>query len=346
MPRAAAVQKLTIAAQRGEAAAGAAALPPAASLGPMQLQLVWSNLVSALTLMGPTLRHLVIDWPDELHLTQWVATLVALEVGGCWVFFWRGGGGGGGGGLAAGLGQPGGWAVGWRRGRRCCHFGAGGLHRSKQSQRTLPDAINPLARHSACLPRPSPPAVCQLHSPTHQRAPRPGQPALPSGPALPFGQEAPHPGTLPHTRQPRPQPPICRWRGEPGGGAAAAGPAAEAAPGGLPPDRGEPVRGRVGHWGRLGRWQRGCLRLGRALPPVFILLACSPAQCCCLDSRASPSAAVARGAVPPELPGGLGAERQQPAGGTPHGGWWWWVGRRAGLERAWLLVQASSSRCQ
>ena len=93
MPRAAAVQKLTIAAQRGEAAAGAAALPPAASLGPMQLQLVWSNLVSALTLMGPTLRHLVIDWPDELHLTQWVATLVALEVGGCWVFFWRGGGG-------------------------------------------------------------------------------------------------------------------------------------------------------------------------------------------------------------------------------------------------------------
>lgn len=73
IPRAAAVEKLTIVAERGEA-------PPSPSFGPLQLQLVWSNLVSALTLMGPTLRHLAIDWPDDLQLSAWMATLVALEV--------------------------------------------------------------------------------------------------------------------------------------------------------------------------------------------------------------------------------------------------------------------------
>ena len=46
------------------------------------LQLLWSNLVSALTLMGPSLRHLSIEWPDELQLGAWMATLAALEVGG------------------------------------------------------------------------------------------------------------------------------------------------------------------------------------------------------------------------------------------------------------------------
>lgn len=48
---------------------------------PSAPQLVWSNLVSALTLLGPSLRHLVMEWPDELQLGAWVATLVALEVG-------------------------------------------------------------------------------------------------------------------------------------------------------------------------------------------------------------------------------------------------------------------------
>jgi hypothetical protein len=75
IPRAAAVEKLSILAERGEGAPAAAA-----PIGPLHHQLVWSNLVSALTLMGPTLRHLTIDWPDDLQLSAWVATLVALEV--------------------------------------------------------------------------------------------------------------------------------------------------------------------------------------------------------------------------------------------------------------------------
>lgn len=48
---------------------------------PCPPQLVWSNLVSALTLLGPTLKHLSMEWPDELQLGAWAATLVALEVG-------------------------------------------------------------------------------------------------------------------------------------------------------------------------------------------------------------------------------------------------------------------------
>lgn len=75
IPRAAAVEKLSILAERGEGAP-----TTAAPIGPLHHQLVWSNLVSALTLMGPTLRHLTIDWPDDLQLSAWVATLVALEV--------------------------------------------------------------------------------------------------------------------------------------------------------------------------------------------------------------------------------------------------------------------------
>ncbi len=42
--------------------------------------MVWSNLVSALTLLGPTLKQLAMEWPDELQLGAWVATMVALEV--------------------------------------------------------------------------------------------------------------------------------------------------------------------------------------------------------------------------------------------------------------------------
>ncbi|PSC76048.1 volume-regulated anion channel subunit LRRC8A [Micractinium conductrix] len=83
IPRARAVAKLTIAARRDDAAAaaagGAGSPSGAASLGPLHLQLLWSNLVSALTLMGPSLRHLSIEWPDELQLGAWMATLAALE---------------------------------------------------------------------------------------------------------------------------------------------------------------------------------------------------------------------------------------------------------------------------
>jgi hypothetical protein len=80
IPRAAAVEKLGILATRESAAAAATAAGASTAFGPLHLQLVWSNLVSALTLMGPTLRHVTIEWPDDLQLSAWVATLVALEV--------------------------------------------------------------------------------------------------------------------------------------------------------------------------------------------------------------------------------------------------------------------------
>ncbi|KAL4855756.1 Embryogenesis-associated protein B8 [Chlorella vulgaris] len=80
IPRAAAVEKLGILATR-ESAASATAAGASTAFGPLHLQLVWSNLVSALTLMGPTLRHVTIEWPDDLQLSTWVATLVALESG-------------------------------------------------------------------------------------------------------------------------------------------------------------------------------------------------------------------------------------------------------------------------
>ncbi len=58
IPRAAAVHKLAIAAERGGSAAAAAAAAESSSSGPLphltaaHLSLVFSNLVSALTLMG------------------------------------------------------------------------------------------------------------------------------------------------------------------------------------------------------------------------------------------------------------------------------------------------------
>lgn len=79
IPRARAVCKLTLTATRDEEAVAAMGLAGGSPLGPLVLQLVWSNLVSALTLLGPSLRHLVMEWPDELQLGAWVATLVALE---------------------------------------------------------------------------------------------------------------------------------------------------------------------------------------------------------------------------------------------------------------------------
>ncbi|KAL4421246.1 hypothetical protein ABPG75_010537 [Micractinium tetrahymenae] len=76
IPRARAVNKLTLTATRDEEAVAAMGLAGGTPLGPL---LVWSNLVSALTLLGPTLNHLAMEWPDELQLGAWVATLVALE---------------------------------------------------------------------------------------------------------------------------------------------------------------------------------------------------------------------------------------------------------------------------
>lgn len=95
IPRAAAVHKLTIIAERGDAAsppqpAGGGAQPQHSS--PQVLQMVWQNLVSALTLAGASLKSLTLEWPDDLQLSQWVGTLQALEVrgqggdgGGVWV---------------------------------------------------------------------------------------------------------------------------------------------------------------------------------------------------------------------------------------------------------------------
>ncbi|GAB4813257.1 hypothetical protein N2152v2_000303, partial [Parachlorella kessleri] len=66
VPRAAAVQQLTIAERRGDV--------------PLDDPVLWANCVAAITLLAPQLRSLTLEVPVQLVLSQWVGTLRQLQL--------------------------------------------------------------------------------------------------------------------------------------------------------------------------------------------------------------------------------------------------------------------------
>lgn len=55
-------------------------LPIPLSLALSLAQVLWGNCVSAITILGPQLRQLTLEWPVQLTLSQWMGALQQLQL--------------------------------------------------------------------------------------------------------------------------------------------------------------------------------------------------------------------------------------------------------------------------